>query len=82
MGREGEQDKRTEQGGREKERKKKEEERERGRKEKREKEKWGGGDGPSSPFYSESGISGCCQVTMGWSLDNMLTLTFWKYHHS
>jgi hypothetical protein len=27
----------------------------------------------SSPFYSESGISGCCQVTVGWSLDKMLT---------
>jgi hypothetical protein len=27
----------------------------------------------SSPFYSESGIPGCCQVTVGQSLDKMLT---------
>jgi hypothetical protein len=26
------------------------------------------------PFYSESGIPGCFQVTVGWSLDKMLTL--------
>jgi hypothetical protein len=30
-------------------------------------------EGPSSPFYSESGTPGCCQVTVGWSLDKMLT---------
>lgn len=23
--------------------------------------------GVSSPFYNESGIPGCCQVTLGWS---------------
>jgi hypothetical protein len=33
------------------------------------------GGGVSSPFYSESGIPGCCQVTVGLSLDKMLTLT-------
>jgi hypothetical protein len=27
----------------------------------------------SSSFYSESGIPGCCQVTVGRSLDKMLT---------
>ena len=31
-------------------------------------------EGASSPFYSESGIPGCCQVTVGWSLDKMLTI--------
>ena len=43
------------------------------------------GEGASSPFYSGSGlpgccqvtvgrsIPGCCQVTVGWSLDRMLT---------
>jgi hypothetical protein len=30
-------------------------------------------EGPSSPFYSESGIPGGCQVTVGRSLDKMLT---------
>jgi len=25
-------------------------------------------EGASSPFYSESGIPGCCQVTVGWSI--------------
>jgi hypothetical protein len=43
-------------------------------------------EGTSSPFYSGSGLPGCCQgtvrrrripgycqVTMGWSLDRMLT---------
>ena len=30
----------------------------------RENREWG-----SSPFYSEPGIPGCCQVTVGWSLD-------------
>jgi hypothetical protein len=28
----------------------------------------------SSPFYSESGTPGCCQVTVKRSLDEMLTL--------
>ena len=28
----------------------------------------------SSPFYSKSGIPGCCQVTVGQSLEEMLTL--------
>ena len=28
-----------------------------------------------SPFYSESGIPGCCQVTVGWNLEGMLTKT-------
>lgn len=27
----------------------------------------------SNPFYSESGIFGCCQVTLGQSLEEMLT---------
>jgi hypothetical protein len=30
-------------------------------------------EGASSPFYSESGTPGCCQVTVGWSLDKMPT---------
>jgi hypothetical protein len=30
--------------------------------------KRGGWEG-KQPFYSESGIPGCCQVTVGWSLD-------------
>jgi hypothetical protein len=30
--------------------------------------------GASSPFYSESGIPGYCQVTVEWSLDRMLTM--------
>lgn len=30
-------------------------------------------EGASSPFYNESGLPGCCQVTVGWSLDRMLT---------
>lgn len=29
--------------------------------------------GTNNPFYSESGISGCCQVNMGQSLDKMPT---------
>lgn len=29
--------------------------------------------GTCSPFYSESGILGCCQVTVGRSLDKRLT---------
>ena len=29
--------------------------------------------GSSSPFYSESGIPVCCQVTVGRSLEKMLT---------
>jgi hypothetical protein len=33
-------------------------------------------EGASSLFYSESGTPGCCQVTVGWSLDKMLTLVF------
>ena len=32
-------------------------------------------EGASSSFYSESGIPGCCQVTVGWSLDKMLTIS-------
>ena len=28
-------------------------------------------EGASSAFHSKSGISGCCQVTMGQSLDEM-----------
>ena len=31
-------------------------------------------EGASSPFYSESGTPGCCQVTVGQSLDKMLTI--------
>ena len=30
--------------------------------------------GASRHFYSESGIPGCCQTTVGWSLDKMLTV--------
>jgi hypothetical protein len=30
-------------------------------------------EGASSPFYSESGTPGCCQVTAGQSLDKMST---------
>ena len=29
--------------------------------------------GTNSPFYTESGILGCCQVTVGWSLEEILT---------
>jgi hypothetical protein len=32
-------------------------------------------EGVKSPFYSESSTPGCCQVTVGESLDKMLTLT-------
>jgi hypothetical protein len=32
-------------------------------------------EGASSPFYSGSGPPSCCQVTVGWSLDRMLTQT-------
>ena len=32
-------------------------------------------EGASSPFYSESGTPVCCQVTVGRSLDKMLTIT-------
>lgn len=31
-------------------------------------------EGVSGPFYSESGTPGCCQVTVGRSLDKMATL--------
>ena len=31
-------------------------------------------EGASSPFYSESGTPVCCQVTVGQSLDRMLTI--------
>ena len=30
-------------------------------------------EGANSPFYTEAGIPGCCQVTVGWSLEEMLT---------
>jgi hypothetical protein len=30
--------------------------------------------GANSTFYSGSGLPGCCQVTVGWSLDRMLTV--------
>jgi hypothetical protein len=33
-------------------------------------------EGASIPFYSESGIPGCCQVTVGKSLDKILS-----FHH-
>ena len=36
-------------------------------------------EGASSPFYSESGIPGCCQVTVGQSLDRMLTMSILFY---
>jgi hypothetical protein len=29
--------------------------------------------GQVAPFFSGSGLTGCCQVTVGWSLDRMLT---------
>jgi hypothetical protein len=29
-------------------------------------------EGASSLFYPESGTLGCCQVTVGWSLEEML----------
>jgi hypothetical protein len=29
--------------------------------------------GACSPFYSESGTPGCCQATVGWSLEGMPT---------
>jgi hypothetical protein len=32
--------------------------------------------GGKQPFYSESGIPGCCQVTMRQSLERILTLTY------
>jgi hypothetical protein len=31
-------------------------------------------EGANSPLYNGSGLSGCCQVTVGWSLDRMLTV--------
>jgi hypothetical protein len=31
-------------------------------------------EGASSPIYNESGTPGCCQVTVGWSLDKMLPM--------
>jgi hypothetical protein len=34
-------------------------------------------EGASSPFYSWLGLPGCCQVTVGWSLDRMLTMIIW-----
>ena len=41
------------------------------------------GEGTSSPFYSGSGLLDCCQVTVEWSLDRMLTVGlanyFWFY---
>jgi hypothetical protein len=38
-----------------------------------------GGEGTSSPFYNGSDLHGCCQVTMGWSLDRMLTDIFLSF---
>ena len=32
-------------------------------------------EGASSPFYSESGIPGCCWVTVGQNLDIVLTVS-------
>jgi hypothetical protein len=29
--------------------------------------------GPNSPFYSKPGLPGCCQVTVGWCPERMLT---------
>jgi hypothetical protein len=36
--------------------------------------------GRAAPFYGESGIPTCCQLTVGWSLDKMLTgaIATWK----
>jgi hypothetical protein len=45
------------------------------RKSKRAREGQESEEGASSPFYSESGILGYCQVTVGQSLDRMLTNT-------
>ena len=39
-------------------------------------------EGLSSPFYSGSGLPGYCQVTVGWSLDRMITVTPVKQHTS
>jgi hypothetical protein len=33
-------------------------------------------EGTNSPFHSESAIPGCCKVTVGWSLDRMLTFPY------
>jgi hypothetical protein len=41
----------------------------RGKKERQERE-----EGANNPFYSGPGLPGCCQVTVGWSFDRMLTL--------
>ena len=49
-----------------------EEKGQRGEEDKRAREQEGE-EGASSLFYSESGIPGCCQVTVEWSLEEMLT---------
>lgn len=36
-----------------------------------------GAEGTSRPFHSKSGKPGCCQITIGWSLDKVLTLGNW-----
>ena len=43
-----------------------------GRRESKSKRKQESEEGANSPFYSESGTPGCCQVTVGRSLDRML----------
>jgi hypothetical protein len=44
-----------------------------GEKSKRAREKQEREEGANSHFYSGLGLPGCCQVTVGWSLDRMLT---------
>jgi hypothetical protein len=41
--------------------------------EKKQREKQESNQGTSSPFYTGSSLPGCCQVTVGQSLDRMLT---------
>jgi hypothetical protein len=36
-------------------------------------------EGASSPFYSESGTPGCCQMTVGQSLDKVLTTSIHSF---
>jgi hypothetical protein len=32
-------------------------------------------EGASSPFYNVSGLLGCCQVTVRWSLERIVTIS-------
>jgi hypothetical protein len=40
----------------------------------------GSEEGASSPFYSGSGLPGCCQLTVGWSLDRIPTHCLFREH--